>query len=153
MEKSGLSLTRIKPSMFVSVLFCAASLVAASAGAIEVRPGKWAVTSETTTPMSAQPMKQSLEECVDESFDPVAEMMEQGAAQQCSITNVRDSSTRLDADVQCTMPGVGTVQGQMSFIVNGMSGTGTMEMSMNLGGQVLRMNTKWSGEYIGESCS
>jgi hypothetical protein len=135
------------------MLLLAATFAAAESGAIEVKPGKWGVNSETTTPMSTQPVSQYLEECVDESFDPVAEMVDQGTAQQCTITNIQDSDNKLDADLQCTMPGVGTVQGKMSFVVNDTSGTGVMNMSMNLGGQLLQMSTKWSGEYLGASCS
>ncbi len=153
MERSMFSLTGVgRSTRLVCMALCSICFVT-TAQAIEVKPGKWAVNSETTTPMSTEPMKQSLEECVDESFDPVAEMMDQGAAQQCTITNIQDSANQLDADLQCNMPGVGTVQGEMSFSVNGDSGTGAMNMSMNLGGQVLQMSTKWSGEYLGESCS
>ena len=126
---------------------------AAHSGAIEVKPGKWGVNSETTTPMSTQPVSQYMEECVEESFDPVAEMIDQGQAQQCTITNIQDSTNQLDADLQCTMPGVGTVEGKMSFVVNEGSGTGAMNLSMSLGGQLLQMSTKWSGEYLGASCS
>ncbi|MES2626783.1 MAG: DUF3617 family protein [Pseudomonadota bacterium] len=142
-----------KTSLCSVVLLLAAGLFGADAGAIEVKPGKWAVNSITTTPMSTQPVNNYMEECVEEAFDPVAEMVKQGEAQQCTITNVQDSANQLDADLQCTMPGVGSVQGKMSFIVNDSAGTGQLNMSMNLGGQVLQMSTSWTGEYLGESCN
>src|SRR5688572_22277523 len=90
-----------RSSRYAIVLVCAASCIAAAAGAIEVKPGKWAVSSETITPMSTQPVIQQMEECVEETFDPVAEMVDQGAAQQCTITNVQDSANQLNADLQC----------------------------------------------------
>jgi hypothetical protein len=138
-----------KVSIGGSVLLCAAAFCAIEAGAIEVKPGKWAVNSETMTPMSTQPVSQYMEECVDETFDPVAEMVDQGAAQQCTLTNIQDSGNQLDADLQCNMPGLGVVQGDMSFVVHDSSGTGQLDLSMNLGGQLLQMSTKWSGEYLG----
>jgi hypothetical protein len=134
-------------------LACAAVCIANTAAAIEVKPGKWAVTSETVTPMSTQPAVQQMEECVEENFDPVAEMVNQGAAQQCTISNVQDSQNQLDADLRCDIPGIGSVQGAMSFVVNGTSGTGILNMSMNMAGQVLQMSTNWSGEYLGASCN
>jgi len=134
------------------LLICAAGCFTAGAGAVEVKPGRWAISSETVTPMSTQPVIQQMEECVEEDFDPVAEMVDQGAAQQCTISNIQDSSNQIDADLQCNMPGVGAVQGDMSFVVNDTSGTGLLNMSMNLGGQVLRMSTTWKGEYLG-ACS
>jgi hypothetical protein len=142
-----------RTSISAVVIACAAGCIAAAAGAIEVKPGKWAVNSETITPLSTQPVIQQMEECVDETFDPVAEMVNQGAAQQCTISNIQDSSNQLNADLQCNMPGVGTVQGKMSFIVNDSAGTGNLNLSMNVGGQVLQMTTKWSGAYVGESCN
>ena len=135
------------------LLMLVLAFASTEAVAIEVKPGKWGINSETTTPMSTQPVSQYMEECVEESFDPVAEMMEQGQAQQCTISDVKDSANQIDASLQCTMPGIGSVQGNMSFIVNGSSGTGEMHMSMNLGGQLLQMSTKWSGQYLGASCS
>ncbi len=154
MQGSVLSFSRSKrSSVSTFVIACAACCIAAAAGAIEVKPGKWSVVSETITPMSTQPAIQQMEECVEETFDPVAEMVDQGAAQQCTITNIQDSSNQLNADLQCNMPGVGTVQGKMSFVVNGTAGTGNLNLSMNLAGQVLQMTTKWSGEYVGESCN
>jgi hypothetical protein len=143
--------SRISP-VSVVVFACVLSCIAATAVAIEVKPGKWAVNSETVTPMSTQPVIQQLEECVDENFDPVAEMVDQGAAQQCTVSNIQDSSNQLDADLQCNMPGVGVVQGKMSFVVNDTAGTGVLNLSMNLAGQVLQMSTKWSGQYVGASC-
>lgn len=144
----------LKKSLLCRVLFaCVAGGVAANVGAIEVKPGKWAVSSETVTPMSSQPVIQQLEECVDENFDPVAEMVDQGAAQQCTISNVQESANQIGADLQCNMPGIGVVQGDMSFVVNDTSGTGSLNLSMNLAGQVLSMSTKWRGEYLGASCN
>ena len=150
-KQSRAHVNRLVARRFMLVL--AAAFMAAETQAIEVKPGKWGVNSETTTPMSTQPATQYLEECVDEAFDPVAEMVDQGAAQQCTITNIQDSSNQLNADLQCNMPGIGTVQGKMSFVVNDTAGTGLLNMSMTLGGQLLQMSTKWSGEYLGPSCS
>lgn len=154
MQGATFSVVQTKRFSICSAVFvCAAVCITGGANAIEVKPGKWAVTSETVTPMSTQPVIQQMEECVEEDFDPVAEMVDQGAAQQCTITNVRDSANQLDADLQCNMPGVGSVQGEMSFVVNGSSGTGILNLSMNLAGQLLQMSTKWSGEYLGASCN
>lgn len=152
MQGSTFSFVRSKRAWAV-VFACAACCVAGAAVAIEVKPGKWAISSETTTPMSTAPVVQQMEECVEDTFDPVAEMVDQGQAQQCTISNIQDSANQLDADLQCNMPGVGMVEGEMSFVVNDTSGTGVLNMSMNLGGQLLQMSTKWSGEYLGASCS
>ncbi len=150
MDRSTLSLVHsTRSSLCRYVFLCTAAFIAVEASAIDVKPGKWAVNSETMTPMSTQPVSQYMEECVDETFDPVAEMVGQGAAQQCTITNIQDTGNQIDADLQCNMPGVGSVQGDMTFVVNDNSGTGRLNLSMNLGGQLLQMSTKWSGEYLG----
>ena len=153
MDRSRLSLAHTKKSPACAfMLLLTTAFIGADAGAIEVKPGKWGVNSETVTPMSTQPVSQYMEECVEETFDPVAEMVDQGNAQQCTITNIQDGANQLDADLQCNMPGVGSVKGKMSFVVNDSAGTGVLNLSMNLGGQLLQMSTKWSGEYLGASC-
>jgi hypothetical protein len=154
MQEAKISVVQAKRfSICSAVLACVAVCIAPAVEAVEVKAGKWAINSETVTPMSSQPVVQQMEECVAEDFDPVAEMVDQGAAQQCTVSNVQDSQNQLDADLQCDMPGIGTVQGKMSFVVNDTSGTGILNLSMNLAGQVLQMSTKWSGEYLGASCN
>jgi len=138
-------------SAFVAVLGLA--LVSASAFSLELKPGKWGITSETASPMSAEPASQYSEECIEDgNFDPLAEMMQSGMAQQCKLTTHTNSATTLDADLDCAIPGAGSMTGKITFNVAGESASGGMNMSMDMGGQQLQMSSKWNGKYLG-ACS
>ena len=71
-------------SAFVAVLGLA--LVSASAFSLELKPGKWGITSETASPMSAEPASQYSEEFIEDgNFDPLAEMMQSGMGDTDSL--------------------------------------------------------------------
>lgn len=132
----------------LKALMLGLAVAAAPAGALEMPPGKWGITSETITPMAPAPVTDYTEDCVQDDFDPVS-LMQSEMAQECQLTTNTDTATELDADLQCAMPGAGTVQGKLLFTVDGNSATGQMNMSINVGGQVMEMSSKWSGELLG----
>lgn len=135
-------------TMFRQFIALGLLLTATSAGALEIPAGKWGITSETTSPMSPQPRTQYTEECMVEGTDPFA-MMNAEMAQQCKLTTTSDTDSEMQADLQCTMPGAGTMQGKITFRLDGNNSSGEMLMTMNMGGQTMQMSSKWSGERLG----
>lgn len=120
------------------------------ASGIELKPGKWGVTTTNVSPMSSQPVEQYIENCVAEtSFNPIEEMMDQGMSSMCEVTVNSDSANNLDADLTCNMQGAGTMNGKLEFTVAGESASGAMDMSMSFNGQTMSMTSKWEASYLG----
>jgi hypothetical protein len=133
-------------------LLCGFALTAIPAGALEMPPGRWAINSETIAPMAPEPIVEYTEDCIEDNFDPVS-LIQAEMTEQCAITTNIDTATELDADLQCAIPGApagsGTVLGKLLFSVDGDNARGQMNMSINMGGQVMEMSSKWSAQRLG----
>lgn len=122
-----------------------------SAQALEIKNGKWGITTEVNVPMSAEPIVEYMEECMEGDFDPMAELLEQDIT-VCEILSSQDSDNLLEMTMQCTIADAGTMKGEMFFEVFGDTANGRVDMTMDFGGMTMNMDSTWSGEYLG-ACS
>lgn len=119
-----------------------------SAQALEIKEGKWGITTEFTMPMASTPRVEYTEDCIEEGFDPVAEMLD-GGIEGCEIVPSQDSATMLDVTMQCVIPNAGTMNGKILFLVKGDTASGQVDMEMDMGGMTMNISGTWNGEYLG----
>lgn len=132
-----------KVAFLAAMLACSGTTLA-----VELKAGKWGTNSTVVVPMAQEPVTEYSEECVAEDFDPVQEMLGE-MGDQCDITINEDTSTALNADMSCEVPGAGTMTGTLSFVINGDNATGSMLMSMNVGGMAMETSATFESEYLG----
>lgn len=133
-----------KPLLLGALVLCSGTTLA-----LDMKPGKWGTTSTVETPMAPEPVVEYSEECVEEGFDPVQDILDEGMGGQCDVTLNEDSSTVVDADMACEIPGAGPMTGNLHFTVNGDNASGSMLMSMNMGGQTMDTTVEFEAEYLG----
>jgi hypothetical protein len=125
------------------------TLAALDTQALEMPAGKWSMTSETLTPMAAEPMTSSNEECITEGFDPAEMLTKSNLGRQCKLTPTTDTATEFAADMACDMGGTDTAQGKMRVTLDGEQASGEMQLTVNMAGQALQMSNKWTGQRLG----
>ncbi len=124
--------------------------VAGSAGAFQIKTGKWQVETEMRNPMSPQPQVETSIECItEESFDPAQAMMESG---QCTITDKQDSGDSVSWTFRCGGDGMPVSTGTGKFVSSGKSASGELEMNMEFNGQTMTMSNSWKGQHIADTC-
>lgn len=132
------------------------SAVAVSAQGVR-RDGNWDITVEMQMPnmpagMTMPPMKMT--QCVtkEESKDPQKSMPSRpqrgGGAQDCKVTDYKESGNKVTWNVVCTgaQPSSGT--GEIVYSADGY--TGTMTMNMERGGAPMAMTMKYVGKRLGD---
>jgi hypothetical protein len=136
-----------------------ASLIAGSAVLVAQsgprRDGNWEVTTQTS--MNGMPAGAPRKEirCVtkEAASDPTmaAPAPPQGrgpAPQDCKITDQKITGDKVNWTVKCT--GVTTLEMIGEVVYAGDTYTGTMTTSMNMGGQVMAINSKFDGKRLGD---
>ena len=134
-----------KLSILAILTMLAASAVWAEG--LPIEPGLWETTTEMTMSMMPQPMIKTTQKCVtDTEFDPQDLSQESG----CTVQDYSASGNTLTFSMVCPGP-EGPTTGQGTYVSNGDSGTGEMNMTMVISGSEQTMQMKWKGQRIG-SC-
>jgi hypothetical protein len=121
-----------------------------TAGAIEIKTGKWEVKMQSVNPVTGQPINETLFECIkDKNFDPAQAMMEDGL---CRIIDKREINNSVSWKIQCGGGGMPTFSGEGSFISHGDSAEGEMHMVMTMGETTIEMRNNWSGRRVSAKC-
>ncbi len=121
-----------------------------SASTLQLPTGKWEIRTETTNPMVSQPQVETEFECIEDgSFDPTTEFMEEG---QCVVTEKEESENKVAWAFECSGQGMPSSSGIGNFQVNGKTATGEMKISMSMGGQTMKMSTRWEARHISKHC-
>ena len=121
-----------------------------TAGAIEIETGAWEIRMQSVNPVSGQPIKETIIECIEDSnFDPAQTMMEDEA---CRIVDKQESRNSVSWKIQCGGGDMVSFSGEGSFISHGDSAEGEMRMVMTMGQTRMEMRNKWSGKRISATC-
>ena len=138
------------PTLFILSLFCLLmSNLAVASDSVPIEPGMWEVTTTMNSSMFPQPRVQTSQECIkDAQISP--KDLAPDDDDSCSMSDVNVSGDSLSWSMQCNTPG-GTMEGSGNFTSAGDSGSGNMQMNMNIEGQSLNMEIVWKGRRTG-SC-
>ena len=132
-----------------SLLTLSTAHLAMAADSVSIEPGLWEVSTTMTSPMFLQPRVQTQQECMKESkISP--ETLAPSDGGECSIIDSNLNGNTLNWSMQCGTPG-GAMKGQGSFESKGDSGSGNMQMNMDIEGQSFSMELVWKGRRVG-SC-
>jgi len=131
----------------VAAALCLTPL-AAGAAELPINPGLWETTMTRTNPMTGEPTTETNTRCVKEtSFNPSAMMQD---AQGCELIKDEVNGDTLTFTMECSMEqgARATVDGQ--FQTDGQTGSGNMDMTMNMGEMNMSMNMKWTSKRVGD---
>ncbi len=136
--------------MFKSALLSVVAILTLSAnvfaGAPEMKPGKWSITTTTVVPMMG-PMDHTTSSCLTKEDLQPQKMMKQ-ENNDCKVKNMKVSGATTLWEVECNSQG-GQFSGSASATSKPESISGQMKMKMIMSGQTIDMETKWKGKYIG----
>lgn len=135
-----------RPSIPFTVLTLGLLVLPGYAGALQIEPGKWELTTTATNPMSPQPQTQVLFQCMTD-----AEMSPDGFmddAEGCTMTNVVSTDDTMKWDMLCDMDG-GQATGQAEFTSTGKTANGRMQITMEFNGQQMQFQRTWDGQHVG----
>lgn len=121
-------------------------LPAAADEAFLVEPGKWAFESTTQGSMNPEPKTQTSTECITDS-EITPEQFTQGMS-DCILSDVVVAAANMSWTMVCQTPG-GQMQGNAEFTSTGSAVEGTMNMTMQFGGQSMQIQNTWQGTHIG----
>jgi hypothetical protein len=125
------------------------SNLAVASDSVSIEPGMWEITTTMNSSMSPQPRIQTSQECIkDAQISP--EDLAPSDDDSCSMSDVKVSGNSLSWSMLCNTPG-GAMKGNGNFTSEGNSGSGKMQMSMNIEGQSFDMEMVWKGHRTG-SC-
>ncbi|MFK7794033.1 MAG: DUF3617 domain-containing protein [Gammaproteobacteria bacterium] len=140
---------RIATLTIASLLTLSTTHLAIAADSVSIEPGLWEVSTTMTSPMFPQPRVQTQQECMQESqISP--ETLAPSENGECTIVDTNISGDTLSWSMRCSTPG-GVMKGQGSFESKGDSGSGNMQMNMDIEGQSFSMELVWKGRRVG-SC-
>lgn len=132
-------------SSFV-VISCALCLnPSARAETLVVNPGKWQITTTTTTPANPQPKIETQTQCVDEAeVDPFAAFAKD---EGCDLNDLKKTGRKLTATLSCKGgPGVTPMSGSLEYSVTDTTMTSRMRFETQDLTQVIRSTGKRIGE-------
>jgi hypothetical protein len=121
-----------KQSIIVFVCGCLLLPATGFAASFHMNPGKWQFVTTVSMPMLPAPQVTTNTECVtreEAERDPLANLTNIG--KDCKITEKKMSGARLDYTMECNQQGMIT-KGKGSFIGQGDTASGSMEMNMNM---------------------
>jgi len=136
-------------SRFTALAATLMLLPLASSGAeLSIKPGMWETTMTRTNPMTGDPTTETTKRCVKEtSFNPSSMMQ---GAEGCELVKDELNGNTLTFRMECAMEQgtAATVDGE--FTSEGDTGSGTMDMTMNMGEMNMTMNMEWTSKRLGD---
>ena len=137
-----------RAAMCAVIVGCMAffGLPAAADEAFLVEPGKWAFKSTTQGSMNPEHKTQTSTECITDS-EITPEQFTQGMP-DCTLSDVVVAAANMSWTMICQGPG-GQMQGNAEFTSTGSAVEGTMNMTMQFGGQSMQIQNTWQGTRTG----
>lgn len=125
----------------------AACMVSAAAGALQLREGKWRVTTRTQSPLVKETQTQTTEECVRSGdFNPAAQMSE---GSECRTLDSQNTADSVRWKMECGGKDMPAMTGEGWFETSGDTARGEMTAKMSFGGQNFETKSTWEGHYQG----
>jgi hypothetical protein len=133
-------------SIMTLLLVCASP-----ASAFELHPGQWQISSTTTSAALPQTQRQTLNECIKEKTaqEILGTLTEKDI---CSIDSHEESADTMEWTMKCRQKGSPPMSGNGRIISHGDTFDGEMNVSMKMGEDEMKFQTKWNGKRVGE-CS
>jgi hypothetical protein len=125
------------------------AFVVCDAQALILPAGQWRMDSETITPMAAEPITATTEQCIAANFDPAAELTQADMGRQCQLAPTTDTDSEFAADMSCDMGDGATAQGRMRVTLDGETAAGEMQMIIDMADTLMQISNKWSGRRLG----
>ena len=131
-------------SIVTMLLVCAAP-----ASAFELHPGQWEITSKTTSAALPQTQSQTLNECIKEKTaqEILGTLTEKDI---CKIRSHEESTDTMEWTMECQQKGSPPMNGNGRIISHGDTFDGEMNVSMKMGDDEMKFQTKWNGKRVGE---
>jgi hypothetical protein len=118
----------------------------ASAGGMQIEPGRWQFTATARMPMLPEPKTTTMTRCISEAeADPQAFIED---AQSCEISEVESDAVSMRWKMVCTGGG-GRMVGESSYTSTGATVSGTTTMSLSANGHAFRIETRSEGRRLG----
>jgi hypothetical protein len=134
-------------------IILAAALAAAGvpavalAEALRIEPGLWEFTTSTPGAMGGPAGTTTSSECIRDGEMTPEKFT--AALQGCKVLDPRTDATSMSWKLSCPAP-QGTMTGAGSFTSTGTTVSGTMDMTMDMGGQEFSMRGTWKGVRKGD---
>ena len=136
----------------VMVLIFTAALIAGARAedmTLEVTPGKYEISKETSSNLKPEPMTRTEEKCITESkFDPQASLPDK---ENCSISNMKKKGNNVTFDIDCKG---GAQMLPMSGTAEYSTTKTTLSWNLNMKGmmedQEVTVNSKGNGKRVGD---
>lgn len=133
----------------VAAFFVTLACVSSPAAAFEVNPGKWEITSTTKMAMMPEPRTKTSTECIKEkTAEEVLGTLTQKNV--CKITSHSEKGETLEWEMECSEKGSPVTKGTGKITSQGETLSGGMNLSMEMGGQEMKLETTWDGKRVGE---
>lgn len=130
----------------------AIAIAAGCAGAawgFSIEPGLWKTTTTMTSPMMPQGKTETRTKCVtkeEAAQDFLATLSDKDSA--CTVTDRKESGDTLEFTMSCpSKMGAATAKG--SFTSKGDTGSGKMEMTMNVQGTAMTFTQRFDAQRVG----
>lgn len=136
-----------KAIVWAALAGAAVMVTAPPVGALELREGKWRVTTTTQSPLSPRPETHTNEECVrGGDFNPAAKMSE---GSECRVLDSQNEADSLRWKMECFGEGMPAMNGEGWFETSGDAARGEMTMKVTFNDQTFEMKNTWEGQYQG----
>ncbi|AOE50371.1 DUF3617 domain-containing protein [Kangiella sediminilitoris] len=136
----------MKTQIFSGLIALTVSFSALSEG-LEINPGLWETTMTRTNPISGDNVTQTTKECIKEKTIDPSDLVQE--MEGCKLTHNDLVGNTLDFAMECSSEGVtSSISG--NYEANDNEGEGSMDIAMNMMGQVMEMNMSWTSKRLGE---
>lgn len=145
-------MTRRMSWAFAGGVVLVVGAAAAFAGAVDMKPGEWSITSKTKIEgMPMTPPPTTFKQCLtEEDLVPKSDSGKQGQSTSCEVTDQKISGNTVTWSIECNDPQAGKMTGSGSMTYAGTTFTGKTTMTMTMGGQTMKVHTALSGKWLGD---
>jgi len=114
---------------------------------VPIQPGEWEMTSTTTSDTLDAPNVQTASKCIELSEITATDLTPDRG--ECVLSESTITGNTLSWKVACDMT-VGTMKGEGSFTSNNDTGSGTMDLIMDVQNDKFEMQVNWQARRLGD---
>lgn len=136
-----------KPTLFVAAAALSVLPSVAWSDGLKVEPGLWEFTTTTPGAAGSPPGASTSTECIRD--DDMTPQKFTSKMKGCQISEPKADASSMSWKMNCPSPH-GSMTGTGSFTSTGTTVAGSLDMTMDVGGQKFPMGSKWTGRRTGE---